>query len=351
MSQRLISVSEVGALLECERRHDFAYAGHVLGGHTLKKRNPAIVLRRGRAWGRAVAAWHETGDEAAAYLALSAALEDDAREQKDAGVYGDGEQHAELLAQLTVLLQHYMATAERLPLTDAELELRVALPSRTGLRMSNRYAFQGFVDGLTRDFRLPGLWLVEFKLRDQLMSFDAVAASRQIRWYAWAAERQFGETVQGVIVDERLSKPPKPARILQSGKPSHAKDQLCTVETYVAACSYYGEPVNEETRESLAAREWQKRHPVMLRRSEIDEAGRELVSAGIRVGEMDSGSRYPVANRSPFTCPRCPFRDICTDPAGDLTEFEFDLTEPKRLRPQKEQEVSATQPTLEAVAA
>jgi CRISPR/Cas system-associated exonuclease Cas4 (RecB family) len=338
---RLISVSEVGTLLDCERRGDFAYYGHILGGHTLRKRNPAVTLRRGRAWGRAVAAWQETGDEAAAYLALSQAVEDDAQEQRGAGVYSDDE-HRELLAHLTSILRHYM-TAERLPLERAEMELRVPLPSRTGVRASNRYAFQGFVDGLTREFRLPGLWVVENKLRDRLSTHEQVCASRQIRWYAWAAEQQLDEPVQGVIVEERLNASPKPVRILKSGKPSHDKTQLTTAGMYLAACQEHDERVNEETRQALLARDWQKRHPVFLRREEIAEAGRELISAGSRIAEMDGGHRWPIANRSPFTCPRCAFRDICDSPEGDLTDFEFELTEPKRLRPQKEMhEVSAT---------
>jgi CRISPR/Cas system-associated exonuclease Cas4 (RecB family) len=341
VTQRLISVSEIGSLLECERRHDFSYAGHILGGQTLKKRNPAITLRRGRAWGRAVATWHETGNEAQAQLALTVALDEDAQEQRDAGTYLESE-HRELLADLTSVLQHHVQTAERVPLTDAEIELRVSLPSRTGKRASNRYAFQGYLDGLTREYRLPGLFLVEFKLRKQLSSLEQVAASRQIRWYAWAAERQFDEPVQGVIVIERLNASPKPVRILKNGKPSHDKTQMTTAERYVAACEEHDEPVNDETANALRSRDWQRVHPVLLRRSEIDEAGQELVSAAARVAEMDAGHRHPVANRTPFTCPRCAYRDICTDPAGDLTDFDFTRTEPKRLR--KEQEVSAPVP-------
>lgn len=349
MSHRLISVSEVGALLDCERRHAFAYTGHVTDGHTLKKRNPAITLRRGRAWGRAVAAWHETGEVELAVAALRLALDDDAREQEEAGVY-IADEHMDLLGHLLGLLSHYTETADRLPLTDAELELRVPLPSRTGRRASNRYAFQGFVDGLTREFRLPGLWVVEYKLRGRLSSLEQVAQSRQIRWYAWAAARQFGECVQGVIVDERLDEVPKPVRLLKNGKPSHDKSQMTTAGMYLAACEEHEVEAVPDTFAALKVRDWQRRHPIFLRESEIADAGRELVSAGAAIAEMDAGSRYPIANRSQFTCPRCPYRDICDSPQGDLADFNFETTTPKRLRPQEDNEVSAPVTTLPVAA-
>lgn len=345
---RTISVSEAGALFDCEARWDFAYGGHVVGS-TLKRRNPAITLRRGRAWGRAVAAWHATGEMKSAIAELDAALADDAAEQRAAGVYVS-EEHAALREHLVGLLDHYAENSDRLFLEQPELELRVPLPSRTGRRLSNRYVFQGFVDGLARD--VLGLWIVEFKLRDQLSSLEQISWSRQVRWYAWAAERMLGEPVQGVLVDERRNDTPKPARWVKARRkgegvdgmvPSHAKDQLCTAEAYVEACERAGVEHDPETFDALSARRWESRHTVFLRRDEIERAGRELVSAGQRIAEMDRGSRFPVTNPSQMRCPGCPFRQICPNPAdAELIDLDFERTVPKRHRPNKEEAVSAT---------
>lgn len=344
---RSISVSEASALFDCEARHAFAYTGHLTGGDTLRAKTPAITLRRGRAWGAAVAAWHTTSDDEIAVDALRHALDQDAIEQQAAGVYVYDE-HVTLLTHLMGVLRHYTATADRIPLHGVETKLRAALPSRTGRRPSNRYVFEGYVDGLHRD--QLGLWIVEFKLRGQLSSFEQVAWSRQVRWYAWAAERALGERVCGVIVDERLNDTPRPARLVKAKRkdegilgmvPSHAKDQLTTPELYRALCERYSVTPDQETMSALAARRWQVRHIVLLRRDEIDRAGRELVSAGRLIGEMDAGDRYPVANPSPFRCPGCPYREICLTPAdGELIDLQFQRTVPKRHRP-KETEVTA----------
>jgi CRISPR/Cas system-associated exonuclease Cas4 (RecB family) len=351
---RTISVSEVGALYDCEARWDFGYGGHLVGGDALTRRLPALTLRRGHAWGVAVAEWHATGDYESARQALGQCLAQDADRQRKHGVYVEVE-HRDLHKRLAGLLDHYVTTTQRIPLFGREQELRAPIPSRTGQRASNRYVFHGYVDGLTREHVMPGLWIVEFKLRDRLSTYEQVTWTRQVRWYGWAAERALGERVEGVIVDERLSDAPKGVRWVKGrGKdaprvPSHAKDQLCTAEAYRAACERAGVDVHEDTFDALAARRWHERHVVILRRDEIERAERELVSAARLVAELDSGRRFPVANPSQFRCPGCAFRDICNTPDDvELIDLDFIRKPPKRLR---QEEDPMTQPTLPLEAA
>jgi hypothetical protein len=329
---RTVSVTEAGALYDCEAKHAFAYTGHLTDGAALRPKTAPVTLRRGKAWGAGVAAWHATGDLIAASSSASLSLEEDAHQQKLAGVYVK-EEHDALSSETLALLLHYTETATRIPLFGLETRLRIPLPSRSGRRSSNRYAFEGYVDGFTRDYDLPGLWIVEFKLRGTFTAFEQAVRSRQLRWYAWAAQRTLGQRVEGVVLDERLKQTPKAPQTLKNGKPSHRKDQLCTADDYRQVCHRCGEPVDAATFEQLSARQWQRRYAVLLRDDEITRAEREIVSAGRAIAEMDAGSRFPVANPSALRCPGCAFRDVCANPRDqELIDLQFDRVAPKRLR-------------------
>ena len=56
-SHRLLSVSESSTLLDCSWRWDLSYGGH-LAGAALTPRETPMLLREGKAWGRAMAALH-----------------------------------------------------------------------------------------------------------------------------------------------------------------------------------------------------------------------------------------------------------------------------------------------------
>ena len=350
---RALSWSEISMALTCEARHAFAYTGHLTGGVALKRRATALPLSNGRAWGAAVAAWHAFSghetlesafDPALARLDALRALRDsydaDADEQADRGVWLEPGALAERELWLGEILEHYMSTAVRLDnLTRIEEELDEPIPSRTGVRSSSRYHFVGFIDGFTVD--QPGNeWVAEFKLRTKLTPVHLVQLSRQIRWYAWARQRQTGKRVVGVIVDERLAAAPKPARLVQAGRPdilrpSHAVDQMTTPQAYIDLCTEYGVEPHDDTVAALSNREWQKRIPIMFEPGELEEAGRELVSAAKLIRDLDSGERYPVRNAIPYICNGCAFREICADPSDRLyLETLYELTEPKRLRPE-----------------
>jgi hypothetical protein len=330
---RSISHTECQALLTCQAQHDFRY-GDVLASSSLRPKDTPVLLREGRAWGRAVAAFPAAGSEARDYAirVLVDALEEDAEQQRDAGFY-DADEHRETAAKLRAMLEHYAEESDPLPIDRLEHELLVPLPSRSGKGDSSRYRLQVFFDGIHVDHQ-GRTWLVEFKLRRKFSPYALIANSRQIRYYAWAYQREMGQPVTGVIVDERLNEVPKPARILKSGQPSHAKDQLTTPELYIAACEKADVEPLQETLAALEARPWQQRTspPIFLSQEEIAEAGRELVSLGEQVRDADAG-RYPVRNVRPQNCNGCAFKEICNNPQEtEMVDALFERVPAKRDR-------------------
>lgn len=329
MATRLLSQSEVRQALSCQARWDFRYGGH-LAGTALRPKRVTPLLSGGRAWGAAVGAYHVLlGDQGkdAALEALDASLDADALSQQELGLY-DREAHEQLRERLTVMLAHYVATAEPFRVApDLEHEFVVPIPSRSGKRASNAYRLHGFIDA----YRPDGPWLVEFKLRGRLVPVQRLQLDRQIRWYAWAWWQQSGMKVRGVEVVERLNEAPKPPRILKSGKPSHAKDQLCTADAYRLACRTCDEPVNPETEAALEARRWQQRVPIVFRDGELEEAGREMVSAAALISQLDAGKLVPLRNPG-AQCDWCEFREICPAPDDQLVDSLYERQPPKRDR-------------------
>jgi hypothetical protein len=341
---RAISYTEGSTMLRCQAQHDFQY-GDRLAGSSLRPKDTPTILREGRAWGRAVAALHETGDLERAQAALGESLmEEDADGQREAGTF-DREAFSAMSTKLLAIVGHYALSASILPLERPEHELLVPLPSRSGKGSSNRYKLHTFFDGLHTDEH-GRVWIVEFKLRGRLSSVEQIANSRQVRYYAWAWFIATGQRVAGVIVDERLNEIPKPARILKSGKPSHAKDQLCTPEAYEQACLDAEEGPRIDVMEALEARRWQQRVPIFLTDAEVDEAGTELVSLAKQIQALDAHDVYPVRDVRAQNCNGCRFRDICNHPEdADLVDALFDRVPPKRDR----DEIQPT-PTEEVVA-
>lgn len=328
---RPISHSEASTALDCQAKHAFAYTGQLTSGMALKPRTTAPILREGRAWGAAVAAWHSTdGDLNRARAALEIQLSLDAAEQQRAGVY-NADEHAALLARIHALLDDYITEAALIHLDRLERELLVPIPSRTGRADSNRYRLQAYIDGVHTDADGRD-WIVEFKLRKKLTAFELIAKARQVRWYAWAWRKETGREIAGIIVEERLNAVPAPLKLNQNGTPS--KVQSCRPETYIAAFDDREDESDPDVVAKLQAKEWMKRHPLILEPRELDEAGRQLASAGSLIHQLDTGALYPVRNPSPLRCPGCAFREICGGGEGDteLVEALFERRPPKHER-------------------
>jgi hypothetical protein len=326
---RLISHSETASLLDCQAKWDFGYGGH-LAGDALKPKTATPILRDGRAWGAAVAAFHSTGgrstDEAAEAMlaALRKSLSEDAAEQREAGVYL-AEEHVEAERRLTHLLAHYTGSAGILPIDRIEHELVAPIPSRTGRRRSSRYRFQAYLDGVHVDEEGRS-WVVEFKLRGRLSPFDQIVLSRQTRFYAWAWREATGVEPAGVIVDERLNEIPSEVAYNQDGRLS--KRQGCDARAYLNAGGS-----DPDVLAKLESKDWQRRHFLLLRPDELDEAGRQLVSLAQQVRLFDSGDLLPVRNPSPARCPGCRYRDVCPNPDDEeLIDALYLRRPPKRDR-------------------
>lgn len=331
---RTVSHSEAQTLLDCAARWDFSYGGF-LAGSALRPKVTAYRLREGAAWGRAVAALMAADDRlseprGAAELELADALAEDAEEQQEHGVY-DPEAHAEMRAHLRGLLDHCMSEWTPLRIDRLEHELDVAIPSRTGRQRSNRYRFNGRVDGVHVDEH--GEWIVENKLRGELSSFEQVSLSRQIRWYAWAWRETTGRAPVGVIVEERLNEAPRPAKVNKDGRPSTDKRQMTTPALYRDACRAAGVEPDAETLEAFAARRWQARHRVFLTAAEISEAGRQITSVARHIHLLEAGQLYPVRNPSRQRCGGCAYREICNTPRDtELVDALYERVPAKRDR-------------------
>lgn len=259
----------------------------------------------------------------------------------ESGVRIDLGDQVEQRNRLDAILDHYVQTSSLLPnLTRLEGEIDVPLPSRGGSpHPSSKYRFLALIDGYT--IQLNGQqWIVEFKLRGQLQDVEQIELGRQPRWYGWALrESQGGNAPVGVLIDERLKEFPKPPRLaIKSSRegtfrPSHAKDQITTAEAYIAVCEDFGEEPHDDVVLHLDSRRWQQRTPILFREGELDEAGRELVSAAKLIRDLDNGELYPIRNATPANCRGCRFKKICANPEDELyVETLFERTVPKRLR-------------------
>jgi len=351
---RSLSYTEIAAALTCHARWDFAYGGR-LAGSCLRRRQIAAALSDGRAWGAAVAAWHafqgHDGLESAydvalaqheAYQALHASYLADIREQQEAGLTVGPDYEVDKLDRLGGMLDHYMATADKLPnLTLLEGRFEVPLRSRSGRQRSTKYHLEGFIDGYTVLDENENEWIVEFKLRNSLTSRKQLDLDRQHLWYAWARSQTTGRPVIGVILEERLNDAPRAAeRAIQSRsaartvyRASERKTEMTTEESYLALCEELGHEPNPEKLAALRARRWQQRVPILLRPGQLEEAGEELVSAGMLIGDLDSGRRYPIRNAQRHICSGCRFSDICANPTDELyVESLFERVPPKRER-------------------
>lgn len=331
---RTLSFTEISAALDCLARHDFRY-GEQLAGSSLKEKAVVPRLSEGRAWGAAAAAFHTHAEQLtagqAAIEAMDASLAEDIEKQLAEGVY-DEEAHTAMRTGLLEMLIDYIDAVEPIWMDPVvERELLVPIPSRGGVRRSNRYKLHCYLDATSTsdDGRV---WIEEFKLRGRLSDVRLIIRSQQIRFYAWAYWQATGIRPAGAYVNEHWRQTPKPPRILKDGKLSHAKDQLCTHAAYLAACEEYDVEPKAETAEYLRTRQWEQRVPVVFRDEELEEVGRTLVSAAKLIHQLDVGDLYPIRNAHPANCSGCAFSEICDDPRSSVVGTLFERRPPKRLR-------------------
>lgn len=324
---RLLSVSESSTLLDCPWRHALAYTGVLTNGDALVPRDTPMLLREGRAWGRAMAVlhsstWDHTTHLVDAETAVRESIREDAAERERWGLY-DPEAEAAAAELVLGALHHYYASTELLPLFGAETHLVMSLPARE--RHSNRYKLEAYLDGLHTDEH--GTWVVEFKWRAaRLQDYELAARQRQLRWYAWAWQEHTGRPITGVILDERLGQVPEPVRLNQDGRVS--KVQSCTPEAYEAAGGR-----DADVLARLKGKTWQARRRITFREHELEQAGWELRSLARLVQLYDSGQLAPIRHAHERNCRGCRYRAVCDDPWDtELVDALYERVPPKRLR-------------------
>jgi len=335
MTTRLLSFSEISSALTCTMRHDLAYVGHAAGS-ALKSRSVGRRLTEGRAFGAAVATWHQRRDELFttfdAHQALVASLTEDFDQMAAAGAFVSVDELVAAQTRVGAVLDDYIARATPMALTRLEDPLDMPLRSRGGKRGSSRYRFTGRIDGFAPD-EYGHRWIVEFKLRGQLTPAWLIAIQPQTRYYGLALAHEWGQAPVGVIVEERLNEAPHAARILKSGKPSTDRQQMTTGALYRAACAETGADVDEELAATYDARQWQQRVPILFRPGELDEAANELVGAARLIQALDTGEIPPIRNVNRFNCSGCQFREICASPRdGAFVDALFERVPAKRDR-------------------
>jgi CRISPR/Cas system-associated exonuclease Cas4 (RecB family) len=107
---------------------------------------------------------------------------------------------------------------------------------------------------------------------------------------------------------------------------------MCTQEAYEAACEEFGVDPSPDAVEYLGNRMWQQRVPIVFRDGELEETGRNLITAAKLIGLLDTGELEPLRNAKPSTCNGCPFRDVCDDPNEEVVDLLFERRPPKRDR-------------------
>lgn len=307
--------------------------GGALAGSALTTRTPALRLREGRAWGRAMAAFHWSGSSAGAAKAIVESLREDEERVRQAGgiVEPPLEETAERLIHM---LEDYAADVDPIPgFQSPELELRVPLASRAGRRPSSRYALEAYLDGVAYD-EDGRPWVVEFKLRGALSPYERLALDRQGLRYAWAwwAAQGRQELPAGVIFDERLNALPEAPKINKDGKPSRDKRQMIRPAAYELACRRAGVEPDPDALEAFRARRWQERTRLPALPAEVELAGQELASIAANLAELERGRRVPVRAPGP-RCSSCEFRPVCPSPTDrELVDALFERVPAKRDR-------------------
>jgi hypothetical protein len=336
---RLLSYTEISRAMTCQAQWDFSY-GDQLAASSLRPKTIVPYLQEGRAFGAAAAAYHAELTGEAAVFAMDASLEADAERQREFGVF-DEDAYVSMRTRLLAILLHYIETTDDWRADpETEHELLTPIPSRTG-GISNRYRLLAYIDATKQ---IEGrTWLVEFKLRSTLSKAEMIQLWRQTRIYAWAWWQVTGEKPAGVEVIERLNEPPQPVRMVKGKRksdpelvPSHARSQMTTPEAYLDACLEYEVVPIPNTLEELRARRWQQTFPIQFRDGELEEAGRELVSAAKLIQMLDSAELYPVRNAKPQNCRGCQFKEICPAPDPGLVDALFERVPAKQDRDPEE---------------
>lgn len=329
---RQVSYTEISKALRCEASWDFSYGGHIAGGQTFRLRRTSTTLSAGKAWGTAVAMWHQTNDLELAGAAILGELDDEVQRQKDMGLEPDESEYLEAAERVYACLEHYAHTQGRFA-EFGRVEKKLMFEVAPG------WEFVAYIDGHMHRNGVP--FIVENKFRASLTDREIIRKGRQWAWYAVAYRREYG--IQGpvnVLVEETLNRAPQPPKILKSGKVSSDKDQYTTKSLYLAACESTGTEPDMEKADRFDKRVWTQRVELVYSQEQLDEAERELQSAVMLIDDLDSGARYPIRCGTRTNCQSCDYAPICLGPESqEQLDNLYESKPPKRLRESAERGV------------
>jgi len=240
------------------------------------------------------------------------------------------------------MLQNYLEREEVNPLFDEviEVELRLNVPIRSpGGRRVGWLSVQTDVVGRVDGQLVP----VDHKTASQSPNRAHVDLDDQLTAEVFAVWLAHGEFPGAVILNVSMKKMVGPPRLLKSGKLSVDKQQATTATLYRRAVADYGlvEADYADILAFLDLREMSGDDPLFVREvsfrtpDQMTAFARDLYYEYRDMRRVAAHPEEAYPNPSPFHCPSCPVRVICTtiQDAGDVaavTRAGFVVADPRR---------------------
>ena len=304
-----LHVSGLATYQDCERLYNYSY----LHGYRLAFDSPPIVFGN---------YWHFAQRLVAGGSSYAEALAATAARQQELGSLPDPELW-EMFEGLMGGHKLWQETSDCL-YVDSRLEY-VSLEEKFTFELGG-YQFGGVWDGVVKHKHLDGLYLIERKTTYSPNELErGVSWDMQPRFYAYAAEKIYGEPVIGVIYELVRRCNPTQIKVLKNGWPSKARNELdgTSYEIYrnflfdtADKLGYTYETVLIDYAEQL---EYLKlAHNPVFRRILVPmgEGHKEIAAKTMlyRAAQMNAAQSLgdalpPKLNR--YTCSKCPFKYAC----------------------------------------
>jgi hypothetical protein len=250
---------------------------------------------------------------------------------------------SELLDLGEGMLNHYMDWLVRrdpletyvvngVPQVEVAFEIELPVdPKLLAILDVDKVVYRGTWDRVIIDRTMGALFIQDYKTAAR-MEQAHLLMDPQIGKYLWAANCIYDLPVAGFIYQQHAKRVPKPARILQNGQVSSAKNQATTWSKYrEALCAKYGKPQNSSNEHitllnALALKETADRDDFIVR-TRVTRNAHHLAREGerllIEVHEM-LNPNTPMIPHSGQHCGWCPFLSPCTS-LEDGSDWEYEL--------------------------
>lgn len=179
------------------------------------------------------------------------------------------------------MLEHYKEWA---PQVDSDYFSNVVETEKEGTVdiPGTDHQFLYIIDGLVQD-EMGLYWIMEHKTASRMQT-DHLDQDEQILKYIWAAQKDLGVDIAGVVYTILKKKVPSEPRVLKDGSLSKAKNQSVTYSAYKQAVKdHHDGEIPEEYRDILqhfkkGGNDFFFRDAITRSRTEIEEAEERLVA-------------------------------------------------------------------------